>query len=1343
MSMQRERETSARAPLTQGLAPRRRRRAAIVLALAAWWLGAAWAGLPAATQARDAAAAGVAAAGPVAASRPRVAVISIELAQQPTAMRAAVARQAGAFDIDLFGLGGGLLPGIDDVDLTAYDLVLIEGVGPRLAQYRGRIEAAARHTRVLVLNGAQWARGNVPETAVPQAMDYWRNGTVDNYARLFDYLGARLLGLTRPVQAPVHYADRAFYHPDHPQGFDTVERYLAWAGQRFPDAATRPRVGIVFYRSLVLTQNAAVIDALISETERQGGLPVPLWRSDSHDTLRHLRGADGKARVDVLILCASQIDYTDHRAGVADARALGVAVLGCTTDYTRNAAQWRADAGGFAPDRSGQLALSEANGMIEPLMVGARHVQAGGAVAHEPIVEQVQWRVARALAWTRLHRLPNAEKRLVIAYHSEAADQADVGSDPDSYLDAQASLAALLPRLRREGYDLGPDPLPDAKALAERMARDGGNVSAGSARDASDEQSPRAQAELERRIAAGSAVTVPLPQYLAWYHDLPETLRRATEARWGPPPGRLMVHQNPAGEPEIVIPVLRFGKVVLAPHPVWGYLQDAGALASTGALPPHHQYIAFYLWMAHGEHADAYVPLFTQLSLMPGKQQGPWRDDAVGRLMGTLPHIQPTPLQSNGGVGNKRRASATTTGFMPAMAQGELPPDLVALRDRLEAAGSSELETERQAVRTLATPHARALGLDPAQAPWHDVDAALRRYLEEVATAVIPLGGHVLGQAPDADTTARMVHAMLAGEFDHPPSLPTVRAALSGASTDMPPDAAARTHDFAARIAAAGRETDALLAALSGGYVEPGPMADAVRNPDSLPAGRNPYTFATRTLPTREAWDTGARLADELVSDYRRGHDGATPRKVAFVLWSVETAQNHGAIEAQILRLLGARPVWNPRGEVVDVVLDSRAALGRPRVDVLVTTSGTYRDHFGDKIAMLSKAVRLAAAADEADNAVRASSLDIMARLMNAGVARDEARARADRRIYATAPGAYSPSTQFAIKAGWDEARLTQLYTDRLGHAYGENDAGTADAEGFVAQMEGVQAAVFSRSSNAYGLLDTSMPAAYLGGIGMAVRTHTGVEVSQYVADLKDTRAGAARLEPLARTFGRELQSRYFNPAWIRAMQQSGYNGARYMADLPAHLLLWDVSTPELVSDADWAEVKAVYVDDRLGLGMDDYFEQHNPHARQHLIESLIDAMDRGAWQAGAAERLQLETALADSRARHGADCVLPGCAGQPVAGTAPAPSAAEPGVDGASAPPVPQAMAQAAPDAAPAAGAAAAQVAPEARTLTPVAGYALEPRPAAPTPPRPTVWPWLLAALFLCGAGAAWRPRW
>lgn len=1262
------------------------------------------------------------------ASRPRIAVVSIELAQQPTLMREAAARQASAMQIDLFGLGGGHLPSVDEADLAGYDLIIVEGIGPRLAQYRARLDEAAQRTRVLVLNGQEWVRGNVDPASVPDAAKYWRNATTDNYTRLFDYLGAHLLGLNREVVAPVEYPDQAYYHPEHAEGFTDLQAYLSWMRQRHDDADMRPRVGIVFYRSLALADNTAVVDALIEETERQGGLPVALWRSGSRGSLRSLHGQDGRPAVDAVILCASQIDYADHRAGVKEAGALGVTMLNCTTDYGRTPEQWRAELGGFAPDRSGQLAMSEASGIVEPMMVGARVVRRDGAVQHEALPEQVAWRVQRAMSWARLRRMSNSDKHLVVAYHSEAADRADVGSDPDTYLDAQASLAALLRRLRDEGYDVGDGPLPDAHELARRMARDGANVSAGmwgaaGHQGAVDAQAVQAQAELDRRLKEGGAVAIPEEQYLAWYEQLPSALREQTEARWGPPPGVLMVHADEDGSRSIVIPLLRFGKVALAPHPVWGYLQDAGALASTGALPPHHQYIAFYLWMARGWQADAYVPIFTQLSLMPGKQQGPARDDWIGALIGGLPHIQPTALQANGGIGNKRRANAVTLGFMPALARGGLPPALAALRAALAAADGDGQEAARQGVRKAASAYERELGIDPASASWSDLKDALDVYLAEVAVAVMPVGGHVLGQAPDEETTARMVQAMLAGDGDHAPDEETVDAVLQGDIDRVAPEQLGRIRDYAARIASAPREMDALLEALSGSYIEPGPMADAVRNPDALPSGRNPYALATRSLPTRESWEIGSRLADELIDAYRQEH-GGMPRKVAFVLWSGESTQNEAAMEAQILRLLGARPIWNPRGEVVDVVLDDRETLGRPRVDVLVTTSGTYRDHFRDKIAMLSKAARLAARARESDNPVYMHSQTQAERLRTGGVDADTAARRSQRRIYSTAPGAYSPSTQFAMRAGgeWDDARLSRLYTDRLGHAYGEDDDGASDADGFIDQLSAVEAAVFSRSSNAYGLLDTSMPAAYLGGIGMAVREHSGRQISNYVADLKASQTGQAHLEPLARTFGRELQSRYFNPEWIRAMQKSGYNGARYMADLPAHMLLWDVTTPELVDDADWAEVKEVYVDDKYGLGLDDYFEQHNPHARQHLLETLLDAVERGAWQADEADRTQLERALARSVARHGSDCALPSCKTvEPVKMDQPAPGI---------------------PALAPSAAAAPSQAA-AAPMSTAVEGYALEPRASTPVQPvRQHVWLWLLMAALLA-TGWLRSPRW
>ncbi|WP_421446728.1 cobaltochelatase subunit CobN, partial [Agrobacterium tumefaciens] len=174
------------------------------------------------------------------------------------------------------------------------------------------------------------------------------------------------------------------YHPKHPGAFNSREQYATWQQSHHPTDPEAPRIGILFYRSLALGENTAVIDSLIQEVEKQGGMPFPLWRATSMGSLAPFVGTDGAPLIDALILCASQIDYGDHARGGAQARALGVPVLNCTTDHTRDANSWRDDIGGFAPDRSGQLAMSEVSGIIEPMMVGARALSADGNVKHEP-----------------------------------------------------------------------------------------------------------------------------------------------------------------------------------------------------------------------------------------------------------------------------------------------------------------------------------------------------------------------------------------------------------------------------------------------------------------------------------------------------------------------------------------------------------------------------------------------------------------------------------------------------------------------------------------------------------------------------------------------------------------------------------------------------------------------------------------------------------------------------------------------------------------------------------------------------------------------------------------------
>lgn len=1173
--------------------------------------------------------------------------------------------------VDCFATGSGSVARVRDKDLSGYDLVFVEGGGNQFVYLIETLERAKARTKVFVFNTTMVA-GNLPAKDHPAIQRYWDNISAENARRLLTYLGATFLGLPLPVEAPVEFPEQAFYHPEAGRHFEDQAAYLAWYGKadarqpRHVYDAARPSLAIAFNRQDYTKRNLAVIDALVREIERQGANAIPLMSKGGVVFTPHLV-REGRPLVDAVIFTGLRLNYFNYEAGLAQAKALGVPLLWAPNHFRLTPAALAQDAGGMAPALTSAAIFAERDGIIEPIVISGRRSAAGPSDEDkEPMPEQIRWRVARALAWSALRRTPPADKRIVLTYHSEGGGKSNAGSDPDAYLDAQASIVKLLHTLAGRGYDVGAAPIPDREALSRLMAERAGNVG------------NWAPAELRRRVASGDVVTIPEATYTAWFRSLPERRQREVEEVWGPPPGKVMVLTDERGARQLVLPRLQFGKFSLMPHPDWGYLQNDAALASRDALPPHHQYIAFFLWMQREARAHAWISLFSNLSLMPGKMEGPLHDEWPSLLVGDIPNLSPMPLQANGGPGNKRRTHAVAIGFMPNIVAAGLYGDTLELAAKLarwqnEPAGAVRDEAAQglrdEAVRLKL---GAALGLDPARAPVADLGRELEAYLRDLRREHMPAGTHIFGEAPPEETVAEMAAAMvgagLGAELEQAGAaaalLPLVREAIApaGSAEAAQERVLGRIHpaltpllrqarDYAGRIRACTQEMTALLAGLDGGYIPPGPIGDPVSNPATLPSGRVTYQFDPAAMPTQEAWKTGGKLADDLIAQYRAKH-GDYPQKVALVLWSGESALNHGVGEAQILHLLGIRPVWNSRGIVIDVEAIPAHELQRPRIDVLVTTSGTYRDHFRDKIELLDKAVRLAAAQAERDNRVAAQSARIRAAVLAAGEGAARAAQLADQRIYSSALGAYSPSIQFLAASGdgWTggEKQLAELYTRRMSHGYGGGEEGGFSQAAFKANLQGVEAASISRSSHVYGTLEHPMVAAFLGGLSLAVRQETGRTTEMFIADARS--AAGAKSEALPRFLSRELSSRYFNPDWIKRMMAQGYDGARYMEGLAENLTLWDATTPELVTEDHWRQVRDTYIDDTLKLGLTEYLERHNPHARQAMLATLVENAGRGYWQPSAAELARLKQLLAESVVAHGPGCKAEICRNQALA---------------------------------------------------------------------------------------------
>jgi cobaltochelatase CobN len=1075
--------------------------------------------------------------------------------------------------------------------------------------------------------------------------------------------GSHLSGAEVP-SAPAA-SSAVFYHPDAPppRTFPSLAEYLTWyrtrpEGRRFDPTA--PTVGHYSLRSRFDAGDTALLDESVRSIERQGGNAVTLLARGSPPWGAALR-IEGRASVDVLLFGGDRLNLADYEAGLAEARLLGVPILGVHVHYKLTPDEFAASPHGLHPFLSPFVTLAERDGMIEPLVVGAKGAQRDGRTLIAPLPAQIDWRVSRALGWARLHRRPNSEKRVVFTYWSQGGGKANLGGSPISFLDVQASLVRILSELKAAGYDTGPDPLPDVATLTRRMALEASNVGTW------------APGELARRVQNAEVALVPEAVYRTWFDALPTARRTEMTALWGPPPGELMVHTAADGKRFLVIPKLQFGNVVVAPHPDWGYLQSSAALHSAEALPTNHYYLAFFLWLQREFKADAWVSLFTNLDHQIGKAEGPAADDPIGLLLGALPHIHPARLGTNGSIDYKRKALAQTVSWFNPVVPADADEPLHELRARLaryDAQTEPDLRRESEPLiraEITRTGLDRALApLDVAVAPFGEVLAALQRLLADLDRARAPAGSKVLGDAPSGPVLADMVVGMLGDDLRRPlaPLLPagtsvskTGRALVAAVLLDGRPPAnatlvhlgraapavetaLARALDYANRLRAAPREIASLLEALSGRWIEPGPMDEPVRQPDSVPPGRSVYNFDSNAVPTAEAESLGIRQADALIAAHREKHAGAWPTQVAVVLWSTEIARTHGINEAKVLHLLGTRAVRDTRGKVTGVALIPREELGRPRVDVLASTSGHYRDHYLDKIELISEATRLAAASPEADNPIAKAAQASAEKLRSQGESPERARALSLARVFSPAPGAYSPSIQFLARSGdqrGDEAQMANLYTRRMSFAYGQGFYGESARPAFEQNLARLDAASFARSTNVNGLLDGPMPAGFLGGLNLAAKAVTGRDIDLYVANQRD--AADISVEPAARAIQRELRARYFNPKWLRETIAHGYDGARKLMYLTDHLDLWNSTARQTVTSADWAEVKATYVDDRFGLRLDAFFEKNNPYAHQLLLGNLVAAATRGHWQATATDFAQVSRRLAQSAAAHGLAC--------------------------------------------------------------------------------------------------------
>ena len=1009
------------------------------------------------------------------------------------------------------------------------------------------------------------ALSTVPSATVAQAFEYLLHGGLANTEHLLRFVADTVL-----------YAGFGFDPPVEVAADGALER--GWQ-------EGRPTVGIVFYRAHLLSGNTQFVDDLAAAVERRGANALPVWcyslrpgaggRVPALDLLAE-RGVDCLVTT---VLAMGAMDGDDWDA--APLAALGVPVVQAVA-ATQPAEAWEASDAGLSPmDVAMSVAIPEFDGRVVSVPFSFKETVDDGDELGTPVTayrtrpDRVERVAGLAVRLASLRRVPPARRRVALVLSAYPTKRSRLGNAVA--LDTPASVVDLLHALARAGYRVERIP-PDGDALMAELA------------DA-----------LPPDYDGGA------PSGAAWRG-------------------------------------LDLGGVLVAVQPPRGFGHDPVAVYHSPDLPPTPQYVDFYRWLDEGwgAHAVVHMGKHGTLEWLPGKSVGLSSSCYPDVALGDLPLVYPFVVNNPGeGTQAKRRAHAVIVDhLLPPMTRADTYDELARLESlldehaRVASLDPAKLPAIRSRVWELlveAEIH-RDLGVDrsPEGDDFDDLVLEVDGYLCELKDAQIRGGLHVLGRPPEGEAELDLVLAITRLPQGQVPSL---RAGLAPGAPRAEVDAVeAENRRRLAALQEAGWSYDGdqptlrwvsdhlvpalrrtpdevagVLAALDGRHVPAGPSGAPTRGmAHVLPTGRNFYSVDPKAVPSPLAYEVGTALADALLARHL-AEEGRYPRSVGLVAWGTAAMRTMGDDVAEALALIGVRPVWAAEsGRVTGVEAVPLAELGRPRIDVTLRISGFFRDAFPHVVALVDDAFSLVASLDEPTegNFLRANG--------------------DDPRIFGSKPGGYGSGILALLESrDWrSDHDLAAVYQAWSGYAYGREGMGVPAFEAMARRFGAIEVAVKNQDNREHDIFDSDDYLQDHGGMVATIRALTGAQPKAWFGDSADP--ARPRVRSLAEEAARVVRTRVVNPKWIAAMCRHGYKGAFELAATVDYLFGYD-ATAHVVEDWMYERVTDAYVADPQVRKL---FEQSNPWALRSIAERLLEAAERGLWDASGPALSTLRSAL-------------------------------------------------------------------------------------------------------------------
>ncbi len=1061
-------------------------------------------------------------------------------------------------------------------------------------------------------------------------LQYWLGGSEENLYHMVMNLVNRYaageraaLKTKEKLVEPLIYPDNGIYHP---RLKGRMSESLSDLPKLVSDKNSKGRVGLLLLRSYILAGNTLHYDSVIASLEAQGLQVLPIFAVglDARPAIDQFFYQNGKNIVDAVVSLTgfSLVGgpaYNDAKAAEEVLASLDVPYIAAQPLEFQTLNEWGSSDRGLLPvENTLMIAIPELDGAIVPMVFGGRAGDADvqckgchkGCVFEASInrhdmhtcVERTAMLAARVSKLVALRKSEKANRKVALVMFNFPPNAGRVGTA--AHLSVFESVFNTLSSLKAEGYTV------DVPNSVDEFRN---QILAGNSKEFGTDANVHAQVDTNDHIKREP-----------WLKEI--------ESQWGPAPGTFLSNGS-----SIFILGKQFGNVFVALQPGFGYEGDPMRLLYEKGFAPTHAFSAFYRYIREDFAASAVLHFGTHgaLEFMPGKQSGMsgacWPD----RLIHDLPnlYIYASNNPSEGAIA-KRRAGATLISYLtPPVSQAGLYQGLVEFKEAVEHWRKSapigiDTSWDTNQVELLDSLQEQAVSLEfsLAEPQWKTLDPntvntivlRLSEQILELEYALIPYGLHVLGAPVNFEQSIEMLLSYLSvqeGELKNISKEAVAELVQSGnielfakkQNLSLSESLRNELNQVLAmyRELQSDSEMQGIFKALDGRYIRPAPGGDVLRNPQVLPTGRNVHGFDPFRIPSKFAMKDGQYQANKLLERYQA--DGnSLPESIAMVLWGTDNLKTEGGPIAQIFALMGALPRFDSFGRLAGAQLISLEELGRPRIDVMVSISGIFRDLMPLQIRILAEAAYLAASADEPleQNFIRKHALAYQ-ELNHCDLE------TASLRVFGNAESAYGANVNMMIDNGlWqDENELAETYTRRKSFAYGRTGTPVLQSELLNNILADVELTYQNLDSIELGVTTIDTYFDTLGGVSRAVRRAKGGKVAPVY--IGDQTKGDAVVRSLNEQVSLETRSRMLNPKWYEGMLKHGYEGVRQLESHLTNTVGWSATTGQ-VEPWVYQHLTQTFI---LDPEMRERLMSLNPASSAKVASRLLEASERNYWK--------------------------------------------------------------------------------------------------------------------------------